>query len=1802
MRRKLILFSVMMLVTLVLAGCDFFGQTTTTTTTTTTSSSSTTTTTTTTTPTTTGTTTTEELFDRQDLINVIITMAGEELTEEQIEAQIDFYQSFFGVTSEEDLYLLLTAMSTVMSGFDGIETLTQMQDWYSNAKALGFDKEIITNMMISFVREQVNREVDNYDPSYYISEIARLNQEISDNSASMAQVRTNVLSYCTTADNQSDCVALYDAMVAEQTQWRIYNNILNDEAYSNNNWNWETYNNLEWNMDSVLYYTYYNVDSYEAGLYQDAYDTLYAQLSPEEISMYSNALNAHAIYATIEYRDRMVLESNMWNQYDTNDDYVVDRVHSFYYEYQNFEQNNAMNLWLIQELEMEQQREQQRHQVMLGLQAYLYTEAGATKVKLLMITLYDIMDSVVMGLDEGTFNFIMSVLKGEIQPDPSMLTSENIVLYTDMLHDVLVLIQSTIDSDDIANIKSLAQDIMAMYISTLGMDPADTLAMISTMNGIINQYVDVLVYTLADLTDFLGTIDTTKADAIIEFVTYMTTGVFTEQEVAIEASKLIDALIGDGSLDVSTLLNNLVEIYFDVNYMFMPDEATIIAVKAAAQANLSRMLELIALVKDYDSSALGLTELQNIDELVSRGQAFVMMFKVGFETILEPITFGYDHQDFLNLIYQLDGPVPLEDAEAKIVMFMSMFELTDEEQAYYMTKLVLNYAFAIRSIESFGEFQNWFARVTDLGFSNSAIAQYIVNFMILKLDQDINNDPYYQQDIDYYTEQIADAYAEIERVTLENETIFNTITDLINALPAELQADAWTYWNVKLTSLSLMDAANYAQNEVYSYVDWWTVQGLIDSWDNYQYFLDMEDTFNANIMLQNFNDLYNSLDFTQQYYVDQMMSTRDAYLSYWQNELLTIQFVMDTHLEYDTYKYYVMDNFQLYYNNMTYYIPNLYQNISYCNDQLDRLMAEKEQLTDYYNYLSDEVNEQLVVDVVTILIDEVQNIISVADPATFDIVFMLLTQGRFLPKTMMVVEEDPFETIDLSALAILGYTEDVSTVLKAMFATLSSEDVANIKLLLLDIAEIQWWNEGMSESEIIQNLALLSMAFDKYYPQLQDLILIITNALDGLNEQKIQTVLDAVALFQNMETMPSQTEMVVLIATLVNTLLADGTFALDDLIAMYIEVYYDVNTMFDYLPADLAATQAIFQGYYDQLLADAATIATYDPMMLTPEQVEVIYLAQQKLMYLFYSLQDPFGIDPDMVFGYNHEDFVSLLYSFMGCVSEEEVNQAIEMFTVVFDTDTEEEAFYMVLAYGSVLMNARGISSVEDAQAFLQMVFNLGVTKEDMAFYIVNFFIYTVVNKLNSSTIYADYMAALANVEDLETFIEEDIQVLANNSSTLELLKTFSIDPSFPALIDNAWSAGLNVNYSWNYYQQVYGESTWNYMFDYYTYQTLSFYYFGDGYTLPDMDAFNNMWSMLSEEQHQLYSPILGAYQEYLNQTTNFEALLTNIDSYGLYYNGLPVSDVVGMLVEQYIDINDELVMLQEELMYAEKDVDWLYEQYHTETFLNLFIGDAANLNSMHAAIVTLLQEADYLVNEANPNTIYFLMDLVQGNVQPGVSISIPDFLIQLQGVGALVGLIDDTMDPTELDNLNWLIDSLIYNYINAFGDNETTALQIIGVVDTYFDGAFSMIDLASSMLLNMTEDRLQAIVDAVADLEAVGDAEDNLSNFIRAVAIANIVMAVTEDPTLNETDLIANVFGAVFDMQYALGFSDSSDTATKVAEIQGIVANIMTQADVIDQYDPYTGSPLQIMDINQFRIYIESMITFIDSQMNPQL
>lgn len=205
------------------------------------------------------------------------------------------------------------------------------------------------------------------------------------------------------------------------------------------------------------------------------------------------------------------------------------------------------------------------------------------------------------------------------------------------------------------------------------------------------------------------------------------------------------------------------------------------------------------------------------------------------------------------------------------------------------------------------------------------------------------------------------------------------------------------------------------------------------------------------------------------------------------------------------------------------------------------------------------------------------------------------------------------------------------------------------------------------------------------------------------------------------------------------------------------------------------------------------------------------------------------------------------------------------------------------------------------------------------------------------------------------------------------------------------------------------------------------------------------------------------------------------------------------------------------------------------------------------------------------------------------------------QTVAAFIGVLGDSIDPIEaqaLADFLYAVTALHLERSGLYTEEEQIALlaEIEGVFEYYIDGILYAPDMISLFLANLTADEIQTIMDAIAAIDALEGIDPDLDNMIRAVAMADVIIAVAGDGILDVDFIVEMAVYGYFDGMYHLHYDGTLDVAARILYLQTLIGEILLQADVIDAYDPYFLTEGERIEINEFHLLVEELMPYFQN------
>ncbi len=712
-------------------------------------------------------------FNRDDLVNIVNDM----FSAENVEDQIDELMAIVNASSEEELYNTLLAMQQLMMNLMEIDSAGALQEWFQATQALGFDRDTVVviayNLMVNGFSNDLSYFSDRLDElNGYIEDE---NFNISDFESQMTLITDGVNAYCQLQTDSTICEDYFNDQVDFRTLQEDYYDMFDYDFPEI--FDYSTYYNLEWKLDGYLYQNIMNQDpvAAQSALYE--FNAMKSGLSSEEMALYQPILDAYEAMKTAEYNYQMTDYSAL-DVLDINNDYIIrDYLDNLLWGYDDefghtdgyFDliQNKEFSEWLIIEYTQEIDDINSKLSDTQAFLNYITSDDGETETKLLIGTVYDGLEAVIGSIDEETYQLVMTIVNefmGYSEPDymsikydnpieqyKDLINPENIVLLSEKLNTILNAFMSTMDQSDYDNIKEVIIGYISEKMALEGASELQIAGFVSVIDPVIDRYITYFQFAEAQVESFLASIDQEKAETALSVlsINFYETGP-GDIALAIKLSNVFDALIGDGSVDISQLMQYMAAIYFDVTNEMVPDQTEVARIQGEIDIFITDYLALITQVKDYDPNCISPSQVEDIMELYARGMAVGNWFENGFETVDDPLVIF--NEDFLYKF--LNNFISEDDIDGTITALMDIFGTTDAETTYYTLRSIFQYGIGVMKINDFGDIQTWINNMEAFGFTQEDLIGYFLNALTYASEDMILGDYDFQQQMAYLESQL----------------------------------------------------------------------------------------------------------------------------------------------------------------------------------------------------------------------------------------------------------------------------------------------------------------------------------------------------------------------------------------------------------------------------------------------------------------------------------------------------------------------------------------------------------------------------------------------------------------------------------------------------------------------------------------------------------------------------------------------------------------------------------------------------------------------------------------------------------------------------------------------------------------------------------------------------------------------------------------------------------------------------------------------------------------------------------------
>ena len=349
--------------------------------------------------------------------------------------------------------------------------------------------------------------------------------------------------------------------------------------------------------------------------------------------------------------------------------------------------------------------------------------------------------------------------------------------------------------------------------------------------------------------------------------------------------------------------------------------------------------------------------------------------------------------------------------------------------------------------------------------------------------------------------------------------------------------------------------------------------------------------------------------------------------------------------------------------------------------------------------------------------------------------------------------------------------------LKLRLQTIDPTEMAALEAYVLVIVTEFVQDQQLDPIDEAAEIARINGLVIKYLGFADDALTELTNLLDGLTEAKIQMLMDyAMSMSKGGMNIYQQ---VIKGAQLINQLYDPTLVDLDVIIAMLLEVYFDLNYG-TYDQNDLDAVILAWQNHLADVNGLIDVVALYDAAAIDPTTYPIMYELQQKVMYFGMMFSNPEDIIQNPpVFDFNYQLLADLVAQIFNEYDPNTVDAMILDLLTVFElTPTDfEDLFYILLGIGSVIQSMPEIESPTDLLAVYMGITSLGYTNAEIANFIMNGFMTFLYPQLPYAYDVSELEAKIQEFQDQIQLHWDDINAV-DDIVAAEIALITHIDPT----------------------------------------------------------------------------------------------------------------------------------------------------------------------------------------------------------------------------------------------------------------------------------------------------------------------------------------------------------------------------------------------------------------------------------------
>ncbi len=505
-------------------------------------------------------------YSYDDLVSLMYDIFPD-IDESNVDDKIAELCSVFGldVSDSEQVYYILVGVGSSMGNLDDIHSVKDLMAVYKSISAFGYsNEEIATYMMNAFMIYVYPQLPDMYDTSGLLSDIAEIEGLLDGTQISLDDLLAEVNDEISLISDPVAQQAAYDLwqayidrMDSEIAYYTTYNRYTDDEWFNYDFYNQlvEYMNNGEWyKVDDML--SSYNADDYY--MYNDLC-ILYQGMVDTQSELFNQATYFESAYGNL-------LTSDGYSYFTY---YLNDRANAYHDLKEMIEDFQVQLDYKYEDLEMIENNSE-----MFQMLEILFADPANQTLAIDTLTIMlDQIDAYSQDPNLQSIDFIIFMIDNKIPTDMSAEELSPIIISAGQFIGNMF---SEIDETDEATIKVFLGAMSAAYVDALDItDPTEAQNMKDDIASVIDLYFADLIDVPGYISTFLQSMTVEKTqdvmDQVIIFMSIPNDEYSTiEDQYAqvVIVANIIDILVGDSSLDYTSIITPIYSSIYDMNIIF----------------------------------------------------------------------------------------------------------------------------------------------------------------------------------------------------------------------------------------------------------------------------------------------------------------------------------------------------------------------------------------------------------------------------------------------------------------------------------------------------------------------------------------------------------------------------------------------------------------------------------------------------------------------------------------------------------------------------------------------------------------------------------------------------------------------------------------------------------------------------------------------------------------------------------------------------------------------------------------------------------------------------------------------------------------------------------------------------------------------------------------------------------------------------------------------------------------------------------------------------------------------------------